>query len=71
MPVIAPQAPQLTKPWNTCGVDADHQRDVGSAPGDMLGGVAQRFRAAEFLEADEMGKALRSSKNSSARVSKP
>ena len=27
-------------------------------PGDMLGGVAQRLRAAEFLEPDEVGKLL-------------
>ena len=37
------------------GVDADHQRDLGRSPGDVFGGVAQRLRAAEFLESDEMG----------------
>ena len=38
------------------GVDADHERDVVRTARDMLRGVAQRFRAAEFLESDQMGK---------------
>ena len=36
------------------GVDADHQRNVVGLPGDVFGRVAQRLRAAEFLESDEM-----------------
>ncbi len=52
-------------------VDADHQRDFRRSPGDVLGGVAQRLRAAEFLEADEVRISALKSKNSSARVSKP
>ena len=35
-------------------VDAHNQFDVSTPPGDVLGRVAQRFRAAEFLEADEI-----------------
>ena len=54
MPVIAPLAPQLTKPWNDRGVDADHQRDLVVAAGDVLGGIAQVVGAAELLEADEV-----------------
>ena len=38
------------------GVDPDHERDVVRTPGNMLRGIAQRLRAAELLEADQMGK---------------
>ena len=37
-------------------IDADHQQDVAVGMSDVLGGVAQRIRAAEFLEADEIRK---------------
>ena len=39
---------------NLC-VDADHQCQIGIATGDMLRCVAERLRAAEFFEADQVG----------------
>lgn len=35
-------------------VDTDHQRQIGIGSGDVLGCVAERFRPAEFLEADQI-----------------
>ena len=56
MPVMAPQAPQLTKPWNTCVSTPTISATSSDRAGDMLGRIAQRLGAAELLEADEMGK---------------
>jgi len=36
------------------GIDADHQRDLVVAAGDVLGGIAQVVGSAEFLEADKV-----------------
>ena len=55
MPVIAPEAPQLTIPWKTWVSTPTMSATPGSRAGDVLGGVAQQFRAAELLEPDEMG----------------
>jgi hypothetical protein len=53
---MAPVAPQLTKPWRR-RVDTDHQGQAIVTGRDVLGGVGHISLAAEFLEADEVGKA--------------
>ena len=54
MPVIAPVAPQLTKPWKTAVSTPTISATSSSGAGDVLGGVAAGSRAAELLEADEV-----------------
>ena len=46
--------PAIDDAMEHLGVDADHERNPGLPPGNMLRGVAQRFGAAELLEPDEM-----------------
>ena len=44
----------MTTPWNTWVSTPTMSATPALAPGDVLRGVAQRFRAAELLEPDEM-----------------